>query len=147
MKSIDEKVKEIMNRDDIQKLTNEEKKLMGLKIKKQLYDNILVEKGSLDAFILSIDPSSKDSSLPEFSGSSSNSSEGIFDNYRQSNDNMGLESPSEGSKTKCSSNDNVMESDGKNVDNIVNNILIKIRSFKGEERIQFCKKLLENLCF
>ena len=168
MKSIDEEVKEIMNMDYIKKLTKEEKQKMGKEIKNRAYDELLIKEGSLDALIMSIEPSSEspNSEFPE----SSNSSKGIYDLYQLNRISIEHKSYSEGIETKGSSHDNHMESDNKNDDNhmeidnknddnhmeidnknddnIVNDILNKIKSFYDEEeRIQFCKQLLENLGF
>ena len=166
MKSIDEEVKEIMNMDYIKKLTKEEKQKMGKEIKNRAYDELLIKEGSLDALIMSIEPSSEspNSEFPE----SSNSSKGIYDLYQLNRISIEHKSYSEGIETKGSSHDNHMESDNKNDDNhmeidnknddnhmeidnknddnIVNDILNKIMSFKDEERLQFCKQLLKNLC-
>ena len=168
MKSIDEEVKEIMNMDYIKKLTKEEKQKMGKEIKNRACDELLIKEGSLDALIMSIEPSSEspNSEFPE----SSNSSKGIYDLYQLNRISIEHKSYSEGIETKGSSHDNHMESDNKNDDNhmeidnknddnhmeidnknddnIVNDILNKIKSFYDEEeRIQFCKQLLENLGF
>ena len=153
MKSIDEEVKEIMNMDYIKKLTNEEKKEMGEKIKNRAYDDLLIKEGSLDPFIFSIKPSSEPPNS-EFQ-KSSNSSKGIYGDSQQSNDTyMEPESSFNNrcSKTKGSTHDIDQESHNKNDgdkfndDSVVNDILNKIKSFKDEERFQFCKQLLENLC-
>ena len=156
MKSFDEEMKGIMNMEYIKNLTNEEKKEMGLKIKKKLYKDKLFEKGSLDPLIMYIDQSSNHSSIPEIAEfKSSSTSNDIFGDSQQSNDTY-MEPKSSfnnrSSKTKWSSHDIDEESHNKNDDDkfnddgVVDDILNKIMCFRGEQRFQFCKQLLENLC-